>query len=186
MNGQSKPLLKFLSFRARPTPLSAPADFSAFYERTHLSLFRYIYGLTGGPQEEVEDLTAEAFTRAWRARRNFEGSEPAALGWMMKIGRGLVIDAYRRRKVRPVMDDELAEEVPAEGLLPEELAQAAADQEALFALLRRLPEEIREILVLRSLLGWPVNQIAEYLQTSENNISASIHRALLRLRGELK
>ncbi len=71
LNGQSKQLLKFLSFRARSGPLSAPKDFSAFYEWTHLSLFRYIYGLTGGPQEEVEDLTAEAFTRAWRARRNF-------------------------------------------------------------------------------------------------------------------
>ncbi len=186
MNGQSRQLHKFLSLRSRSGSLSAPKDFSAFYERTHLSLFRYIYGLTGGPQEEVEDLTAEAFTRAWRARRNFEGSESAALGWLMKIGRGLVIDAYRRRKARPVMDDELAEEVPAEGLLPEDMAEAAADQEALFALLQRLPEEIREIVVLRYLLGWPVNQIAEYLQITENNISASIHRALLRLRGELK
>jgi len=182
LNGQSKRLFKFMDPLVRSTRLSRPADFSAFYERTHLSLFRYLYGLTGGPQEEVEDLTAESFSRAWRARRNFEGSDPAALGWLMKIGRRLVIDAYRRRKVRPVMDDALGEEVPAAETSPEDLVQSGADQEYLMSLLQRLPEETREILVLRYLLGWPVNQIGMYLEIPENNVSAIIHRALSRLR----
>jgi RNA polymerase sigma-70 factor (ECF subfamily) len=163
-------------------PLSTPADFSAFYERTHLSLFRYLYGLTGGPQEEVEDLTAEAFTRAWRARRRFEGNDAAALAWLMKIGRSLVYDAYRRRKVRPVMDDALTEEVPALGSPPEEIVQTGEEQQQLLSMLQRLPAETREILVLRYLLGWPVNQIAQYVETSENNVSAIIHRSLERLR----
>src|SRR5512141_3095862 len=157
LNEQSKHILRFMNPWLRPTPLSAPANFSAFYEQTHLSLFRYLYGLTGGPQEEVEDLTAEAFTRAWRARRTFEGEGRAALGWLMKIGRSLVIDAYRRRKARPVMDDALTEEVPADGLSLEEFAQAGEDQEKLLGLLQQLPDEPREILVLRYLLGWQVN-----------------------------
>jgi len=167
---------------AGSTPLSSPADFSAFYERTHLSLFRYLYGLTGGPQEDVEDLTAEAFTRAWRARRGFQGDEGAALGWLMKIGRRLAIDAYRRRNARTVMDDALADEVPAIGLPLEEVAMAGEQQQLLLSLLQRLPDEPREILVLRYLLGWHVNQIATFLDIPENNVSATIHRALECLR----
>jgi DNA-directed RNA polymerase specialized sigma24 family protein len=31
------------------------------------------YGLTGGPLEEVEDLTADTFARAWKARHTFGG-----------------------------------------------------------------------------------------------------------------
>ena len=59
---------------------------------------------------------------------------------------------------------------------------ARLDQETLLALLQRLPDAPREIVVLRYLLGWPVQQIAAYLDTSENNISAALHRAILRLR----
>ena len=79
MNGQTKRILRIISPWTKGSPLSSTAEFSAFYERTHLSLFRYLYGLTGGPQEEVEDLTAEAFTRAWRSRHSFDGGEPADL-----------------------------------------------------------------------------------------------------------
>jgi RNA polymerase sigma-70 factor (ECF subfamily) len=51
----------------------------------------------------------------------------------------------------------------------------------LFALLRNLPDEQREMLTLRYLLGWRVNQIADYLDVPENTISVTIHRTLDRL-----
>jgi DNA-directed RNA polymerase specialized sigma24 family protein len=53
------------------SPISNPASFRALYERNRLPVFRYIYGLTGSPQDGVEDLTAETFLRAWNARHRF-------------------------------------------------------------------------------------------------------------------
>ncbi len=182
MHNRTKSILGFFKPVDQPAPLSAPASFSAFYERTHLSLFRYLYGFTGGPQEDVEDLTAEAFIHAWRARRTFQGDEAASLGWLIKIARRLVIDDYRRRKARPVIAGDIPDELPTGGPLPEELALAGEDQQMLWSLLRRLPDEPREILVLRYLLGWQVNQIAAYLEMPENSVSATIHRTLERLR----
>jgi len=178
----STSILRFLNPFDHSAPLSAPASFSAFYEQTHLPVFRYLYGLTGGPQEDVEDLTSETFTRAWRARRSFQGDNQAALGWLMKIARRLVIDDYRRRKARPVMDDPIPAELPLNAPWPEEMALASEQQQMLLSFLRALPDESREILVLRYLLGWRVNQIAEYLEIPENNLSATIHRTLERLR----
>jgi RNA polymerase sigma-70 factor (ECF subfamily) len=182
LNHRTKSFLGLFKPVAQPAPLSAPASFSAFYERTHLSLFRYLYGFTGGPQEDVEDLTAEAFSRAWRARRTFQGDEPASLGWLIKIARRLAIDDYRRRKARPVIAGDIPDEMPISGPLPEDLAMAGEDQQILWSLLRGLPDEPREILVLRYLLGWQVNQIAACLELPENSVSVTIHRTLERLR----
>jgi RNA polymerase sigma-70 factor (ECF subfamily) len=162
--------------------VSTPASFSVFYEQTHLPVFRYVYGLTGGPQEDVEDLTAEAFIRAWRARRAFQGDEGAALGWLMKIARRLVIDDYRRRKARPVAEGEISVEFPAANPQPEEFAVTGEEQQLLWNLVRSLPDELREMLVLRYLLDWRVNQIAEYMEIPENTVSVNIHRTLEQLR----
>jgi RNA polymerase sigma-70 factor (ECF subfamily) len=162
--------------------LSTPASFSVFYEQMHLPVFRYLYGLTGGPQEDVEDLTAEAFTQAWRARRSFEGGNEAALGWLMKIARRLVIDDHRRRKARPVTESEVPVNFPAANPHPEEVAVTGEEQHLLWSLVRALPDEPREMLVLRYLLDWRVKQIAAYLEIPENTVSVSIHRTLERLR----
>jgi DNA-directed RNA polymerase specialized sigma24 family protein len=54
-----------LFHRYQNSPIASPTCFKELYERNRLPVFRYIYGLTGGPQAEVEDLTAETFLRAW-------------------------------------------------------------------------------------------------------------------------
>ena len=181
MNNVTRSISKS-KFAGQAGPLNAAAAFSAFYERTHLSIFRYLYGLTGGPQEDVEDLTAETFTHAWRARRSFEGNDDAALGWLMKIARRLVIDDYRRRQARPITEGEPSVEMPLAELQPEEATLAGEEQLMLWTLLRAMPDEPREILVLRYLLGWRVNQVAAYLEIPENTVSVTIRRALERLR----
>jgi RNA polymerase sigma-70 factor (ECF subfamily) len=182
LNEQPRSILSFLKPFDQAAPLGAAANFSAFYERTHMLVFRYLYGLTGGPQEDVEDLTAEAFTRAWRTRRNFKGDDQAALGWLIKIARSLVIDDYRRRKARPQIEGEIPDETPLAGPPPEEIALADEAQQMLWSLLQRLPAGPREILVLRYLLGWQVNQIAASLEIPENSVSVTIHRTLEKLR----
>jgi RNA polymerase sigma factor (sigma-70 family) len=48
-------------------------------------------------------------------------------------------------------------------------------------MLGSLSEEIREMLVLRYMLGWQIKQVAEHLEMSENNVSVTIRRTLQRL-----
>ena len=84
-------------------PLKEPGVFRNLYENRHIAVFRFIYGMHGGPKEEVEDLTMKTFTRAWRSRSRFQGTEAAAFGWLLKIARNLVIDSHRR-KLNPQYD----------------------------------------------------------------------------------
>lgn len=165
-------------FRLRNSAIASPAQFREVYERNRLPVFRYIYALTGGPQDDAEDLAAETFLRAWKARHQFDGDIDAAVGWLIRIARSLVIDNYRRT-VRVTRS--LSADLPLE-LTPEQTAIHEQQQEFLLRLLADLPDEQREIIILRYLLGWRVNDIARHLGVSENKISVSLHRTLSRLR----
>jgi RNA polymerase sigma-70 factor, ECF subfamily len=163
--------------------LKEPEPFSQFYDHCHLTIFRYIFGMTGGPRQEVEDMTAEVFFRAWNKRRHFHGSERAAQGWLIVIARNLVFDAYRRRKAHPEVSLE-------EGWYAQQISQPESPENnldrkekllVLYRIFQELPPEQREILVLRHILGWQVKQIAEQMNLSENNVSVMLHRAIRRI-----
>ncbi len=163
----------------RQTAISSPGAFSEMYEANRLSIFRYIYSFMGGPAEEAEDLTAETFMRAWKARHTFEGNSDAAIGWLIGIAKRLVIDDHRRKIVRKTSD--LPSNIKAEHTTEEEIL-LLQQKEELLQLLKELPPDQREILVLRYMLGWKVNQIADHMALTENHVSVIIHRTLAELR----
>lgn len=166
-------------FRRQPnSPFTSPTRFRELYDHNRLSVFRYIYALTGGSQDDAEDLTAETFLRAWKARHQFHGEMDSAVGWLIRIAKRLVIDEYRRsiRATRHMsMDLDLAS-------TPEQTAIQVEQQKILLRLVADLPDEPREIVVLRYLLGWRVHDIARHIGASENKISVTLHRTLSKLR----
>lgn len=53
-------------FHRPNSPIDSPENFRVLYEQNRLPVFRYVFGLVGGSQDEAEDLTAETFKdRAW-------------------------------------------------------------------------------------------------------------------------
>lgn len=159
--------------------ISLNADlFTRLYEETHVFVFRYVCGFSGGTLQEAEDLTAETYARAWKARHRFNGDGQAALGWLLQIARNLVIDLSRRRKARPV-DQSIPVELLVDPRLSPEMDVLTREQIAiLWQLLASLSEEAREMLVLRYILGWQVRQIAAHLELNENTVSVMIKRTL--------
>ena len=164
------------------SPISSRDAFSALYENTHLSVFRYIYGLVGGKQQEAEDLASETYLRAWRARKGFVGDKDGAAGWLFTIARRQVIDAYRRQTGRPLVDGDLEADLPDERTSPEGEVIQKEEQEGLWVRLGSIPMPAREMLVLRYLVGWKVNHIADHLNIPDNTVSVTMQRALDKLR----
>ena len=165
-------------FRQRNSPIASPASFRALYELNRLPVFRYVYALTSGSQADAEDLTAETFLRAWKARHQFQGEMDSAIGWLIRIAKRLVIDDYRRtaRANRNSPTDVNSESGPEQTAIQQE------QQKLLLRLVADLPDEQREILILRFLLGWRVSDIARHIGASENKVSVSLHRILSKLR----
>ena len=166
----------------KQAPYNNPQDFSLLYEHAHLIVFRYIYSLRGGPKEIVEDLTAETFWRAWRRRKSFQGDQKAAVGWLLKIARRLVIDEYRRQKVRGFSEDIEEFILPDNGKSPEEQAANQEQLATLMDMLSQLPVQQREMLTLRYILGWRVKDIGAHMEIAENTVSVTIKRTLDKLR----
>jgi len=158
--------------------------FQQLYVRYHLIVFRFVYGLRGGPTEDVEELTAETFMRAWKSRRRFSGNEQAALGWLLKIARNLVIDSHRRQKSRGFSVDIEQHIIPSDDPNPEDAIQTREQVKVLWSLMQALPDQQREILVLRYILGWRVQDIGKHLDVKENTVSVYIRRAIKYLRQE--
>ncbi|MCA9925831.1 MAG: sigma-70 family RNA polymerase sigma factor [Anaerolineales bacterium] len=167
---------------ARRQPYADAPAFAQLYEETHLIVARYILGLSGRPLVEIEDLTATTYERAWKARKRFQGKADAALGWLLTIARRLVIDAHRQQHRRGEADTINEMVLTDSQASPEQQAIGHEQQQALWQLLAELPEQQREMLVLRYMVGWQVKKIATHLELPPNTVSVTIRRLLARLR----
>ena len=171
----------------QPT-LQDPQAFSNLFDRTQIIVFRFIYGLHGGPVEDVEDLTCDTFLRAWKGRLHFAGDEHDALCWLFTIARHLVIDAHRWKKVHEAEImlelDEINFNTMAISAVdtPEELSAMHEQFRHLWSCLQMLPDDKRELLVLRYMLGWKVKEIADYVHKEDNTVSVIIKRCLEQIR----
>jgi len=163
-----------------------PQEFERLFEQTHRTVFRFIFGLCGGPLQQVEDITAETYFRAWRSRRNFTGDEQAALSWLLTIARNLVFDTFRRIKNAGLAlstdDPAIYLELPDKLASPETLAETQDQLQILWKLIVDLESSQREMVVLRFMLNWPVWQIAEHLGINENTVSVNLRRILEKMR----
>ncbi len=176
---------------SQPSPLDSES-FSSLFTRTHLIIYRFIYGLHGGPTVEVEDMTSDTYIRAWKRRKFFSGDEHDALCWLFTIARHLVIDAHRKMKSHPdtsidSLDESTLDEWIASPHASPEIQVANREQFIyLWRLLMNLPLDRREMLVLRYMVGWQVNEIAKYLEMHENTVSVYIRRSLEQIRRDWK
>ena len=155
-------------------------DRPAFEElvRIHADhLYAVVLRLCAGPHE-AEEVTQEAFLRAWRAIGHFDGRSQL-FTWLYRIG---VNEARRRaqrreRAPRTVSLEEAPGEPPDLSAAPEPLAEHRATRSMLTRALRCLPLDYRAPLVLRDIEGLSTAQTAEILGISEAALKSRLHRA---------
>ncbi|WP_243713300.1 RNA polymerase sigma factor [Actinomadura sp. 6K520] len=161
------------------------AGFAVLYEAYRGAVFSTALRLCGR-WAEAEDLSAEAFLRAYRALCGYGPERVAALrprAWLLTIlanvWRNSLRSAARRPQAGPL---EEAPDPPDPG---EGVADAAARRETgreLAALLARLPHDQRAAVVLRHVTDLPVAEIAAVLGMPEGTVKSHISRGLARLR----
>ncbi|HEX5047206.1 MAG TPA: sigma-70 family RNA polymerase sigma factor [Gammaproteobacteria bacterium] len=127
----------------------------------------------------AEDLTAQTFEKAWRARHRYRKDLAGFATWLVAIARNVATDHLRARRIHAPL--EAADEVAAPGT-PEDEHARASDRERLAALVERLPERERELLALKYGAGMTNRAIAELTGLSESNVGTIVHRAVQTLR----
>ena len=162
---------------------AASADVSAFealYRRHHRRVHGVIARLIGQAGARAEDLTQEAFVRAWQALPSFR-FESAVSTWLHRLAVNTALMELRARRSRPLADDD---EDALESLSTPDTAGRAVLGRDLERAVATLPPRARAVLVLHDVEGWKHEEIAEELGMAVGSSKAQLHRArgLLRTR----
>ena len=160
---------------ARPrTPI---LEFDALYRTACADVYAYVFSLVGDAAT-ADDVTAQAFERAYRKRRSFDPGRGTPRQWLFTIARNAGLDELRRRKraATPVADAGVTVAAPATAGPDDD--RAAAVRTAIASL---APRE-RDLIALKFYAGLSNAEIAATLGISETNAGTRIHRALGSLR----
>lgn len=157
-------------------------EFAKFYELHFEAVYRFVYFRVKGNRDVAEDLTSDIFISALNAFDRFDPSK-GAKAWIMTIARNKVINHWRDRK-ETVDVDELAPFIKGE-----DGRQTAEQNERLSFLtqaLNKLKPEERTIVEMKYLLGYSYDDIAHELDKTAGAARVESHRALKKLKTQLK
>jgi RNA polymerase sigma-70 factor (ECF subfamily) len=152
--------------------------FARLYNDLHPALLRYLRGMA---YEIAEDAASEAWLQVARGLDSFQGPEPAFRGWVFAIARRKLIDRIRYDTRRPTASwDDLEAVAPAERDAAELVIEADSTQNAL-ALVRTLPRDQAEAVLLRVIGDLEYAEIAMIMDRSAGAVRVLVHRGLRRL-----
>ena len=156
-----------------------PEAFATLVERHHATLFRYVARRIGAA--DAEDVIAETFAAAYRARDAYDPARADARPWLFGIATNQLrrrgrdeaqrLAAFARTGVDPVAPGA----VPARDLEGSEVARALA----------ALRPEHRDVLFLHAVAGLSYDEIAVALAVPVGTVKGWLSRARERARGEL-
>ena len=174
-------------------------EFTALVEAHQRELRVHCYRMLGSVHE-ADDMVQETFWRAWDRRETYQGRSTVR-AWLYKIATNLCIDTLRQRPRRgvPVTREDasgLDEPIPAsinepiwlepfpiDLPLPEDENPEAkyslkeSVRLAFIASLHLLPPRQRAVLILRDVLDWSADEVAEALGQSVPSVKSALHRA---------
>lgn len=165
-------------------------DYGAFDELT-LRWGRKIRGAAFrllGSEEEALDVSQEAFLKAYRSLGEFRG-EAKFSSWLYQITLNLCRDRLRRRRARAALSfdsfDETAPPVSMRGPSAIDVVVARDIARHVAAAVAELPEDEREVVVLKEYEGFTFAEIADVLGIPSSTVKTRLYRALTVLRGRL-
>ena len=131
---------------------------------------------------EVEDLTSDIFLAVFRGMPRFEGDAVGFRSWVFTIAHRRVVDTWRAAGRRPQavpyeVQDDLRSAPSAEAGAMESVGRDEA-----MALLDRLTDEQREVIVLRIVADLSIEAVAEAVGRPPGAVKALQHRGLATLR----
>lgn len=157
--------------------------YSRLMKKYHDAIFSFIYRMIHD-REQVEDLTQEAFIKAFASLKNFN-EEFAFSTWLYKIATNNCIDYIRKRKLQMYSIDKPIESKDSDFSfeLPDETYEAdkslISDQRAVMVreAIGTLPEKYRRVILLRHQDERSYDEIAAMLDLPIGTVKAHIFRA---------
>lgn len=170
--------------------------FNRLMEGSYRKVFNMAYRLAGN-RSDAEDLTQEAYYRAYRSFGDYEGDRPFE-NWIFRIVTRLFLDLLRsrRRRIKAVsydsplqrdgVEDNLYFEMPDDRPSPEDHLLSNSLGENLQRTLKSLTAEQRLLVILADVEGLPYKDIAEMMGKPVGTIRSRLHRTHKLMRQRLE
>ena len=144
-----------------------------------------------GSRENAEDLTQECFLRAYKMLRSYR-TDAAFSTWIYRICQNLVYDFYRANKKKknsevPLYiadggDNFKEREIADISSEPSEIIERNEKIKTIRELINSLPDDLREIIIMRDINDLSYSEIAESLNIEIGTVKSRISRAREKLK----
>jgi RNA polymerase sigma-70 factor (ECF subfamily) len=162
-------------------------------ERHATSIFQFLSRMTGN-EADANDLAQETFVRVFRSRESYRAEQKFST-WLYAIAANLARNHFRWRSRHPGLsleaespeaEQSLATTLPSNAPTPKEAALTNERVHAVREAVNRLPEEMREVMVLCEWEDRSVAEAAIILETTPKAVESRLYRARQILRERLK
>ncbi len=169
--------------------------FNALMQSTYRKVYNMAFRLAGN-RSDAEDLTQEAYYRAFRSFQDYEGDKPFE-NWIFRIVTRLFLDLLRnrRRRVQTVSydaplnagnDDVVHFEVADSAPIADQILVNQTLSEDMHAVMESLTEEQRTLIILADVEGMPYKDISEIMGKPVGTIRSRLHRTHKLMRQRLE
>jgi RNA polymerase sigma-70 factor (ECF subfamily) len=158
------------------------AAFACIFRDVQPALLRYLRLITVEP----EDVAGETWVQVVTGLRRFRGEEQDFRAWLFTIARNRAADAGRSRHRRPAVPLDMTD-AAQQMTTPDAADQTleAVSTQAAMDLVKSLPREQAEIIMLRVVAGLDTGDVAKILGKTPGAVRVSAHRGLRRLAGQV-
>ncbi|HEY3684816.1 MAG TPA: RNA polymerase sigma factor ShbA [Streptosporangiaceae bacterium] len=174
--------LKRLAFAARDGDSAATETLIALLRPLILRYCRARLGRIVGGYHTADDVAQEACVGVLKALPRYEDMGKPFAAFAIRIAANKVADAQRRAFTVGIPLDDLTDR-PDDRAGPEEQAVQVDEAARAHALLNRLPELHREIVLLRVVVGLSAKETGQIFDLTASAVRLIQHRALIRVRG---
>lgn len=164
--------------------------FRELMNRHQSKVYSYIYSMVTNA-EVANDIFQETFTKVITKMDDTYNEQGKWIAWVMRIAHNATIDYIRKRKrfvdVKGSYEDnsrtDYYERLPDEEIISaQEQMEIEEDKQSLLKHIADLPEEQREVVMLRHYYEMPFKEIAELTDVSINTALGRMRYALINLR----
>jgi RNA polymerase sigma-70 factor (ECF subfamily) len=156
-----------------------PDAFRVVYRAVHPTLLRYLEVMVG--RDDAEDVASETWAQASRDLGRFQGGGDGFRAWVTTIGRHRALDLLRQRSRRPHVVADLTEVDPVDPSDHDDRVADVLGTRAALALLRELPQDQAEAVMLRVVMGLDAKSAGRVLGKRPGAVRSAAQRGLRNL-----
>ncbi len=164
-------------------------DFDILIERYSTKLYRVAFGMLSS-QQDAEEVVQDAFVRAFRALDRFRGDASFSTWihrivsnlaknryhWNRRRGSQVNISLYQPKRNHDDTDDEHEILIPDSRMSPSVMLEGAELEQEVMAEFNRLPDKLKQAMLLRHVSEFSYEKIAETLQCKVGTVKSRIAR----------